>query len=85
MKKGILLRALLTNGTWNGRKDPRPNLKKKRGLDSSKSCLQHAEHSATLFHKTCLNLLFSWQETVENYLHRPETPFLKKQLQSDKK
>ena len=30
-----------------------------------------------------LNLLFSRQETVENYLHRPENPFPKKKPQSD--
>ena len=31
-----------------------------------------------------LNSLFSWQETVENYPHRPENPFPKKKRQTDK-
>ena len=31
-----------------------------------------------------LNLLFSWQETVENYLHRPENSYLKKKVNRTK-
>ena len=31
-----------------------------------------------------LNLLFSWQETVENYLHRPENSYLKKKVNQTK-